>query len=99
MKTHFTDLFNYDKYASEVILKAMIDAGKPEKTVRIKAHMLAVQEVWLKRCRHVPLNSYTLWPEPNADAFANDIVKYNKGWLELIEGVDPSGFEKPNRRR
>lgn len=94
MKAYFINLFNYDRFATQIILKTITDAGNPERPVQIMAHMLAAQQTWLTRCKGVPLKAYTLWPEPNIAAFENHIANNSKEWVTFIEFVEQPDFEK-----
>ena len=94
MKAYFINLFNYDRFANEIILKTITDAGNPERPVQILAHMLAAQQTWLARCKGISLKTYILWPEPNINSFANDIVSNSKDWIDFMETVEPTDFEK-----
>ena len=94
MKAYFINLFNYDRFATQIILKTITDAGNTERPMQIMAHMLAAQQIWLARCKGVPLKAYALWPEPNIAAFANDIVNNNHEWVIFIESVEQPDFEK-----
>jgi uncharacterized damage-inducible protein DinB len=94
MKAYVADLFGYDKFASQVILKVMIQAGNPRRPAELLAHILAVQDSWLSRCKGVAPEGHTFWPEPDVAAFANDVVKHSQGWLDFIAGLEPLEFEK-----
>ena len=51
MKDHFIRLFEYDRYANQIILDTIIKADNPEKPVKFMAHLLAAQQVWLNRAK------------------------------------------------
>jgi uncharacterized damage-inducible protein DinB len=87
MKQHFLKLFGYDYYANEIILKAILEADSPEQAIKLMAHTLAAQQVWLARCRqdaNAPGNP--LWPENwKVDELLNTNQQNNKNWLEFLE--------------
>src|SRR5690606_17228786 len=67
MNTHFTNMFRYDRHANLQLLKLMAEADYPEKAVKLMAHVLGAQRVWLSRCtggRDFP--DAAVWPEWNA---------------------------------
>jgi uncharacterized damage-inducible protein DinB len=94
MKDYFIGLFQYDRFASTTILKAFVEAGKPERSARIFAHLLTAQKLWLDRCKAITTGAVILWPEPQADRFAGDIEDQSEAWLELMEGLQPADFDK-----
>lgn len=94
MKDYFIGLFQYDRFASDTILKAFADAGKPQRSARIIAHLLTAQKIWLDRCKGIVTGAVNLWPEPQPAAFADDIAANNKAWLGFMEGLQPADFDK-----
>ncbi len=96
MKAYFTRLFQYDAYASQIILDAIIKAGEPEKTVQLMAHILAAQQIWLNRCLGLPQTAVELWTGPGtqATAFAEKIKENHKAWIECLGGFTDSDFDK-----
>jgi uncharacterized damage-inducible protein DinB len=94
MKTYFINLLNYDKYANEVILNAVIHGGMPEKPVALMAHLLVAQQIWLNRCKGLPAVGGALWPDWKADTFSNIIAENNKEWLNYLDGLTEDDFEK-----
>lgn len=86
MKQHFLKLFGYDYYANELILKTMLEAGNPERAVKLMAHVLAAQQIWLARCRQdTYVQLPTLWPDWQADELPNINHQNNKNWLQFLE--------------
>jgi hypothetical protein len=45
MKDYFIQLFDYDQHANHLILKAVAEAGNPQKPVELMAHLLGAQQV------------------------------------------------------
>jgi uncharacterized damage-inducible protein DinB len=94
MKTYFTQLINYDRYANELILNAIIEANEPEKPVQLMAHMLAAQQVWYKRCNELPAFGGTIWPDWKADSFEQLIIGNHTKWITFLNNTDDANFEK-----
>jgi uncharacterized damage-inducible protein DinB len=95
MKTYYTRLFNYDRYANDLMLKAILEANKPGKPVQLMAHLFAASRVWLARCKELPLSAYALWPEDaNTDTFATLNEEINQNWITYLDGLQPDDFEK-----
>jgi len=93
MKDHFISLLKYDLFANELILETMIKAGNPEKAIKLMAHTLAAQQIWLNRCMGLPASSGGVWPDRPAETFADTIAANSEGWLNFVQGLPPEGFE------
>jgi uncharacterized damage-inducible protein DinB len=94
MKTYFTQLINYDRYANELILSAIINANEPEKPVQLMAHMLAAQQVWNNRCNELPAFGGTIWPDWKTDSFKHLIIDNHEKWVTFINKTDEANFER-----
>lgn len=58
------------------------------------AHLLTAQQVWLSRCKEMPLANYNLWPDWEATALASVTNSNNNEWLDYINGLNNDDFEK-----
>jgi uncharacterized damage-inducible protein DinB len=94
MKNYFINLFNYDQFANQLILKAITDAGEPEKPVQLMGHLLAAQQVWYNRCNNLPPFSGALWPDSKADSFAQLINDNHNIWIDFLNKTNDAEFEK-----
>jgi uncharacterized damage-inducible protein DinB len=96
MKTYFTRLFNYDRYANELILESIVKAEDPEKPVQLMAHLLAAQLVWITRCLYLPPANVELWP-PLGDKrfdFPAIIESNHHAWITYLNELRETDFEK-----
>jgi uncharacterized damage-inducible protein DinB len=96
MKAYFTRLFQFDAYANQIILDAIIKAGEPEKAVQLMAHILAAQQIWLNRCLALPQAAVELWigPGTRAAEFGEKITENHKAWIECLGGFTDADFDK-----
>lgn len=94
MKTYFKQLFDYDHHANHQLLKATIENGSPQKAVGLLAHLLRAQQVWLPRCLGDIPAAGTLWPEWPADAVAAIIDENHARWIEYLNSLNDTDFEK-----
>lgn len=76
MKDYFLNLFRYDRYANLQILDSIFAANEPQSAVRLMAHLLGAQQIWLSRCTEIPLPNHIIWPDWQAAQF-RDIVEDN----------------------
>lgn len=89
MNTHFTNMFRYDRHANLQLLKLMAEADYPEKAVKLMAHVLGAQRVWLSRCtggRDFP--DAAVWPEWNAQELEPLLEENNRAWLTFIDQLE-----------
>jgi len=94
MKTYFLKLFNYDQFANKAILKAIVDAREPEQAVKVMAHLLAAQQVWINRCKGLPTTGTVLWPDWKTDTFEKMIDDNHAVWIDFIHGLNLEDFDK-----
>jgi uncharacterized damage-inducible protein DinB len=96
MKTYFINLFKYDRWASELILKSLTGANSPEKPVQLMAHMLAAQQVWFNRCMGLPPAAVELWTALGTEHpdFAATIAENNLKWLNLLNALNGHDFDR-----
>lgn len=96
MKAYFTRLFQYDCYANQTILDAIIKAGGPEKAVELMAHILAAQRIWLNRCLSLPQVAVELWADSGTPVgvLAEKITRKHNAWIECLAGFNDTDFDK-----
>jgi uncharacterized damage-inducible protein DinB len=93
MKSYFLKLMDYDHHTNQTLVKQVIDAGEPEKAVKLMAHMLAAQQVWYNRCNYLPPPGNVLWPDWKADTFEQIINDNHTAWINFLSGLDDNSFE------
>jgi hypothetical protein len=93
MKDYFIRLFDYDRYASLLILETINKARGPEEPVKLMAHALAAQQVWLSRCKGLPTPGIVLWPDWSVDTFADTIGRNHKEWTGYLNSLPPGDFD------
>jgi uncharacterized damage-inducible protein DinB len=94
MKEYFKRLLGYDQYANLQLLDALNKASQPPQAVKLMAHMLKAQQVWLARCEHTPPAGSTLWPDWDAVQFKYIIEENSKGWMNYIEELNNDDFDQ-----
>ncbi|WP_461452590.1 DinB family protein [Mucilaginibacter sp.] len=94
MKSYFLKLFNYDQFANKAILKSIIQVGEPEQAVKLMAHLLAAQQIWLNRCKGLHATGIVLWPDQKANTFEKIIDENHKAWMDFLDGLKVEDFKK-----
>lgn len=90
--SYFHRLLAYDDWANREVLAAL---GKleapPAKSVKLLAHIVAAERLWLARMRqeHQPL---PVWPDFTVRESGNEIAQLPGQWGEFLEGLTRSGL-------
>lgn len=95
MKNLFIRLFNYDGFANEAILEALLKSSQSDEGVRLMAHLLAAQQIWYSRCSGSATFAGHLWQDDgNINEFASTIKKNNADWLSYLDTLTDAEFDK-----
>jgi uncharacterized damage-inducible protein DinB len=84
MKAFFIRLINYDHYANLLLVTAILQTKEHEKAEQLMAHMLAAQQIWLKRCKAEPIIDAALWPDWKADTLEEMINDNHRKWIVFL---------------
>jgi uncharacterized damage-inducible protein DinB len=94
MKTYFKQLFEYDKWANQILLdKFEKQFPVNPRIYELFSHMLSAQRVWLERVLEVP-QSVAVWSERLPEEMKEDTENYNAAWQDFISGLSDGDFEK-----
>jgi uncharacterized damage-inducible protein DinB len=94
MKAYFIQLFNYDRYANQLIAETIVKADNPGKSSQLMAHLLAAQKIWLKRCKGEATMGGVLWPDWGTDIFEQLIDDNHRAWINFLDYLDQDDFNK-----
>jgi uncharacterized damage-inducible protein DinB len=94
MKAYFIELFNYDRYANLRVLETIKKTSDAIEPIRLMAHLLAAQQIWLTRCKKEPAVGGALWPDWSIDTFEQMINDNHQKWVSFLEGLNNDDFEK-----
>lgn len=84
MKSHFIRLFNYNKYASKQINGRLLERGAPGEAVKLMAHLLCAEQVWLARCKSLYYPAESSWPDWHADMLDGLIDSNHNDWVSFL---------------
>ncbi|MBB5394396.1 DinB family protein [Mucilaginibacter sp. AK015] len=93
MKSYFIRLLNYDHVASSKISHLILQSGQTGKPLQLMAHMLAAQQIWLKRCKGLPAPGGPLWPAWAASELGAIIDENHTEWISYLETLQPPDFD------
>lgn len=94
MKDYFIKLFKYDQYVNHIIIDAIIAADKSGETVKLMAHLLGAQQIWLLRCKATNLLTGAIWPDWDADTCKQLINKNHHEWISFLSALNDNDFNK-----
>ncbi|MDN5289571.1 MAG: hypothetical protein JWR38_5845 [Mucilaginibacter sp.] len=94
MKNYFIKLFNYDRFANELLLKVILEANEPTKPVQLLAHLLAAELVWLRRSKGLPNGMSSPWPDDFTIAHCEElIIENHEAWLAYLNQLPDVDFD------
>ena len=68
--------------------------NNPEKPVKLMAHMMAAQQVWINRCKRLPAAGGVLWPDWPAETLSDKITESAAQWIEFLSQQNNEDFDK-----
>jgi uncharacterized damage-inducible protein DinB len=83
---HLRRQFAYDEWANRELLAAIKAAGTglpPAPWLKLLAHILSAERLWLERLRRQP-QSLPVWPEFSSDQCESQIAELAKLWSEYF---------------
>ncbi len=93
-KQHYLRIFAYDHWANRECLSALSAANPPPpKVLRLMAHTLSAQKLWLERLQRVP-QTVAVWPSSTIEdcaALANEMLS---AWKNYLADLAPADLEK-----
>ncbi len=90
--SYFRRLFAYDDWANREVLAGLSKIEvPPPKSVKLLAHIVAAERLWLARMRHEhqPL---PVWPDFSLQESANEIAGMLGRWREFLDHVGAHGI-------
>jgi uncharacterized damage-inducible protein DinB len=92
-KEYFLRMFNYDHWANREFLATLGGTTPPQpKALRLLAHTLSAQKLWLERLQRVP-QSVAVWPGSTLEECSVLADEMLASWKEYLNGLPPTGFE------
>jgi len=90
---YFLKMFNYDHWANCECLNALRTVTPQPKVLRLLAHTLSAQKLWLERLQRVP-QSVAVWPSSTIEdctALADEMLS---SWRKYLTDLPPADLEK-----
>lgn len=95
MKTYFLKMFDYDLFANERLIQAMEANGSPATAIKLMAHLLAAEQVWLERCKLIPPSMPNTWPENiTIDQCKKQVPERYEAWVTFLNQISHEDIDK-----
>ena len=94
----FHRLFAYDAWATRRIAEAVAELNDEEAraaAVRLLAHMIASQHVWLRRLRGDSLYGLATWPDDSLAEARAAATRAQQGWAGYLDDLAPQALDAP----
>jgi uncharacterized damage-inducible protein DinB len=84
--------FAYDAWANREVFAAIgVNGGSDERSMRLLAHILSAERLWLERITEQP-QSLPVWPKPDLAQCETQIAELASLWREFLKDADDSGL-------
>lgn len=94
LNQYFLRMFRYDLWANrEFLTSCRVDAPSFGKTLRLLAHILSAQKLWLERLQQVP-QSVAVWPDHTVEHCLTLADEMASAWRAYLSELSPSDFDR-----
>ena len=88
-------LFAYDAWANREALAALrAAASAPGKALRLMAHVVGCERLWLGRLERWP-EPPAVWPDLDIAGCAAGVEELAARWSAYLDGIDPGRLDEP----
>ena len=89
MLEHFRRLFAYDEWANrEVLGSLMVVANPPARSVKLLAHVVSAERLWLERLQKQK-QTYPVWPDFRLDQCKSEVTELPQLWHQYLKQLKP----------
>lgn len=81
-------LFEYDLWANKRVLRVLeaLPSGQaPSAIARLFSHLIAAQQIWLRRVQGTDLSSLEVWPETAPESWPGLLQTTHAAWIDVLE--------------
>lgn len=85
MKDYFSRLLQYDHFTNKQLIEVIRQTGNPPKAVKLMAHLLGAQQVWLGRCEQDPTAPQgPIWPDWPVETLSGVNDANHQRWMAYL---------------
>ena len=86
LQEHYRYLAGYDEWANLEVISVLHGASQPlERPLKLMAHIIGAEHVWLSRVRQKPA-PVPVWPDLTPDQCSEHARSLAKSWRDLLAG-------------
>jgi uncharacterized damage-inducible protein DinB len=90
----FRRQFAYDEWANREVIAALRNgSGKTERPLKLMAHILSAERVWLDRLQGRP-QSVAVWSQWNLEECATLVTEMGAAWREYLDTAAAAGLSQ-----
>lgn len=90
MLDYLRRLFDYDRWANrEVLAKLQASDGQPQRSLKLMAHIVAAEKLWLERLQQQP-QTLPVWPNLTLDECTKEAEELPGLWQSYLSQLDDS---------
>lgn len=94
MKAHFIKLFNYNRFANDLILQVVVEANAPQKPLQLFSHLLTAEQAWYDRCHGLPNRFTSPWFDYTIEECVQLVPEGHDLWLSYLNELTDADFDK-----
>jgi len=88
MQNYFKNLFEYDNWANHEIIQILMSAKDiSEQPIRLMAHILGTEQVWLTRLRTGAADGNLIWPDFDITACRAKLRELREAWAAFMAEI------------
>jgi uncharacterized damage-inducible protein DinB len=95
-RSGFGRLFRYNTWANERLIERLGTHAEP---IRIAAHSLTAERIWMMRLNNEHVNGAPIWPALSAEACARLASANAAAYRAFVDALDEDDLERPIRYR
>lgn len=95
MVNHYHRLYEHMKWANAKVLEALKKTdGKPERAMKLFAHVLGAERIWLARLNGQDSTVHPVWPEMGLEDCAKCMEENNAGYSVFLSNLTDEDLAK-----
>jgi uncharacterized damage-inducible protein DinB len=94
MNEYFIKLFDYDRSTNLKLISLLTDEEQLTTSRELMSHLLAAQQIWLKRCKQEPTTAGAIWPKWPLQNLQEMAVANHNNWVNFLQTLTVSDFDK-----
>ncbi len=87
MKAYFIKLFQYDHHVNQIIIDA-ISTNQSSEALKLIAHLLGAQQIWLSRCKGENKLTGPIWPDWDLTTCQQVLNDNHTQWIAFLNSVN-----------